>query len=163
MKYKFITFLLVLTSLMGNAQSSTAYAYYFINKNLGGKDVYLFTSPKAFTYPKGSSYAFAPVQFEKKAQRMIEQKLQEYDPSFNGLYVNQISNGANTSLKNLNKTNQEIKDKMLQIYQNQKSTTYRSSNVKIALIDFETGSVLSEYSLPATSLNTKNGNAGNGN
>jgi hypothetical protein len=162
MKLKLMT-LLLLFSIAAKSQTSTAFAWYFINKTGNGKDVYLFTSPKAFTYPKGSSYAFAPVAFEKIAQKTIEQKLKEYDPYFNGLYVNQISNGANTSLKNLENTNQEIKNKMLQIYQDQKNATYRGSDVKIALIDFETGSMISEYTLPATTIKTKNGSAGNGN
>ncbi|HEY5368918.1 MAG TPA: hypothetical protein VIJ75_07995 [Hanamia sp.] len=144
-------------------QEVTAYAYYFVNKTLNGKDIYIFTSPKPFKYTKGSAYVFNPVEFEKMAEQTIQTKLKIFDPSFDGLYENQISNGGNTSFKNLQNTKEEIKEKMAKLYQSQQKEQYRASAVEIIQIDIATGKLLSEYTLPASQLNNNKSGAGNAN
>lgn len=161
MKTSSIIILLMLSSFALKAQTETAYNYYTINQTLAGKDVYVFTTAKPFKYVKGAAYVFGPPEFEKIAQRSIENKLKSMDPSFNGLYVNQISNGTRTCLQNFENTNQEIKDKMLEVYNYQKNQSYRSNNVIVVLIDIDTGASLAEYSLASTSLKSRNGSQGN--
>lgn len=160
MKTKLLLAILLLSSFALKAQNETAYNYYTINQSLAGKDVYVFTTPKPFKYIKGSNYVFAPVGFEKIAKQSVENKLKTLDPSFNGLYVNQISNGTRTSFKNLQSTNQEIKDKMMEVYNYQKNQNYHGA-VIILLIDLDTGASLNEYSLSASSLKTNQGSPGN--
>jgi hypothetical protein len=161
MKTKIITALFVIFSQAANAQSATAYQWYYINKNLGNTDAYIFTSTKSFTYPKGSSYAFAPISIEKLAQRSVETALENIDASSNGLYVNQISNAARTSFKDEDATMEEIKDQMDKLYRS-KQQAFRGSDIKIVLIDISDGEIISEYSLAASKSNYKSG-AGNAN
>lgn len=161
MKKNLIISFLALFSVTTKAQNATAYAYYVVSKNLNGKEIYIFTSPKSFQYPKGSNYVFNPIEFEKAAGRSIEKKLKEYDPSFNGLYVNQISNAANTSLKNLENTNQEIKNKMIALYETLQKKQYRPDDIKIIQIDLQTGELLLEYSIAAAKPNSEKKSAGN--
>ena len=160
MKTKLLIAILLFAGFASKGQNETAFNYYTINQSIGGKDVYLFTTPKPFKYTKGSGYAFAPVQYDKIAQRSIENKLKSMDISFNGLYVNQISNGTRTSFKNFQATNQEINDKMIEIYNYQKSQNYHRE-VVILLIDIDSGAALNGYLLPATSVKTNSGNQGN--
>jgi len=162
MKTKILGSILVILSLRLQAQNATAYQWYFINKNLGGADAYIFTSPKSFTYAKGSSYVFAPVSIEKMAQRSIETALESIDASSNGLYVNQISNGARTSFKDEYATMEEIKDQMSKLYRI-KQQEVRNSDIKIVLIDITDGETISEYSLTATKNNSYRRGAANGN
>ena len=163
MKTKFIASIFNLSALTLKAQNATAYAYYFVNKDIGSKDVYIFTSPRSFQYVKGSSYVFNPAEFERIARKLIENRLKSYDPSFNGLYVNQLSNGSNTSFKDLKNTNQEIHDKMIRLYQAQQKEQYRPKAVEIVQVDMETGRTLSEYTLAATKLKSPKKGAGNAN
>jgi hypothetical protein len=154
-----MSFLLCI-AFTSRAQNETAFNYFTINQTLSGKDVYIFTTPKAFQYSGGSVYAFAPVEYEKKAQRAIENKLKSIDPSFRGFYANQISNGSRTTSKNLQNARQQIADEMMEIYKNQKKLDYHNA-VSILLVDIDTGSTLTEYALPATSLKTNTGSQGN--
>ncbi|HZW70316.1 MAG TPA: hypothetical protein VFF57_05545, partial [Hanamia sp.] len=82
------------------------------------------------------------------------------DASFNGLYVNQISNGTRTSFKDLQATSQQIKEEIMQVYNYQKSQTYHPA-VTILLIDMNSGASINKYSLPATSSKSTSGSQGN--
>jgi hypothetical protein len=157
----FLTLVLLFLTQASKAQTATAYAWFTVNSTVGTKDVYVFTSPKAFSYTKGSTYVFSPVQFEKVAKNVIENKLRDYDGSFNGLYVNQISNGTRTTFGGLEKTKKEIEAQMLETYNSEKEKSYRGNEVEIVLIDFEHGTTLSKYSLPATAVNSKKSGAAN--
>jgi hypothetical protein len=121
----FLTLVLLFLTQSSHAQTATAYAWFTVNSTVGTKDVYVFTSPKAFNYTKGSTYVFPPVQFEKVAKNVIENKLRDYDGSFNGLYVNQISNGTRTTLGGFEKAKKEIEAQMLQTYNSEKEKSYR--------------------------------------
>jgi hypothetical protein len=150
MKRFFTLTVFLLTGLLVDAQNATAYQWYTINKPVGGKDIYLFTTPKAFTYPKGSTFAFPPVQYEKQAQAIIENKLKEFDPASNGLYINQITNGSRTSFMTYEGTKAEIEQAMQDLFTRLKQSSYRANDIEIVNIDFVTGNTLNTYSLPAT-------------
>lgn len=155
----FIT--LLFCSIVSKAQNAAAYAYYTAFGNTSGTDFYVFTSPKAFKYIKGSIYVFAPVTYEELAKKSIEAKVKTIDPSWTGLYVNQAI--ENVSMSNYNDTRNEIEKKMKDLYQTNQSRSYRGNAVKIIMIDMETAQVVSELSLNATSLKNNNGSAGNAN
>lgn len=148
---------------VAKAQHATAFTYYFVNCNLESNDVYVFTTPKAFTYIKGSTYVFAPFELEKLAEKRIGNVVKQIDTSWTGLYSNQLSNGNRIGLESYESTYQEIRSYMLKLYQNKQNQTYRDKETNIILLSLETGEVLSKSTLPASSASTRRSGTANAN
>lgn len=64
-------------------------------------------------------------------------------------------------MQNLQTTNREINDKMMEVYNYQKKRNYHGNEIVIVLIDVDSGASLSDYSIAATRLNNNNGSQGN--
>ena len=110
---------------------------------------------------KGSNYVFAPIALEKLAEERIENYAKQIDPNWTGLYVNQLSNGSNTGLLGYQSTYQDLQSKIQLIYRENQKLSYRQKPVEIVLINLKTGSVNSQYTLPATSAGNKRSGAAN--
>ena len=152
---------LLIASFFSNAQNSTAYAYYSALCNLNGKTAFIFTSPKAFSYPKGSTYLFAPPQYESISKKTVEKAGKAIDPSWNGLYVNQLIEHATSTPTNYNNALQEVKNELTRIYKDQQSQTNRTGTFDFKIVDMETGNEILSYSLAPNTTNSKNGSQGN--
>lgn len=157
MKTKLFTLLLLILCISVKAQNAIAYNYYAVNCNLTDKNLYVFTVPKAFTYIKGSTYIFAPIVLEKLAEDRIEGFAKQMDPDWSGLYINQLSNGSDTGVSGYQATYQDMQSKMQLIYRENQKLSYRQKPVEIVLINLETGSVTSQYTLPQTLDSNKRG------
>lgn len=155
MKLKFtglFPVILLIISFAAKTQTWTPYAYFSINKNVDGKDIYIFTSPVPFNFKciEGNIYVINPVKIETSAKQTIENKLKDYDPSFRDLFIKQIISGGNTSFEDLQSTNQMINNEMAKLYLALQKQRFRSDPIRIIQIEMGTGRVLMEYSLEAT-------------